>query len=57
MPVLRVSDARKVIVLKRGRGKGYSGVENDLFFDPKTSMLVGDAHESLVDLIREGKTA
>jgi NAD(P) transhydrogenase subunit beta len=57
MPILNVSDAKKVIVLKRGKGKGFSGVENELFFDPKTSMLFGDARQSLLDLAVEVKSA
>jgi NAD(P) transhydrogenase subunit beta len=57
MPILNVSDAKSVIVLKRGRGTGFSGVENDLFVDPKTSMLFGDAKQSLLDLGREVKIA
>ena len=43
--------------LKRGRGKGFSGGENELFFDPKTSMLFGDARQSLLDLGVEVKNA
>jgi len=50
MPILKVEDAKSVLVLKRGKGKGFSGVENDLFVDPKTSMLFGDARQSLLDL-------
>jgi NAD(P) transhydrogenase subunit beta len=57
MPILNVADANKVIVLKRGKGKGFSGVENELFFDPKTSMLFGDARQSLLDLAPEVKNA
>jgi NAD(P) transhydrogenase subunit beta len=57
MPILKVSDAKKIIVLKRGTGKGFSGVENELFFDPKTSMLFGDARQSLLDLALEVKNA
>jgi NAD(P) transhydrogenase subunit beta len=50
MPILKVTEAKSVLVLKRGKGKGFSGVENDLFVDPKTSMLFGDARQSLLDL-------
>jgi NAD(P) transhydrogenase subunit beta len=57
MPILRVSDAKSVIVLKRGRGAGFSGIENDLFVDPKTSMLFGDAKQSLLNLALELKNA
>ena len=57
MPILNVFDAKNVIVLKRGRGEGFSGVENDLFVDSKTSMLFGDAKQSLLDLGVEIKNA
>ena len=57
MPILTVSDARSVIVLKRGQGAGFSGIENELFFDPKTSMLYGDARKSLTTLTSEVKSA
>jgi NAD(P) transhydrogenase subunit beta len=57
MPILKVADAKSVLVLKRGRGKGFSGVENGLFVDPKTSMLFGDARQSLLDLGTEVKSA
>ncbi len=57
MPILRVAEARSVIALKRGRGAGFSGVENDLFVDPKTSMLFGDAKQSLITLGLEVKNA
>ena len=57
MPILRVAEAKGVLVLKRGKGKGFSGVENDLFVDPKTSMLFGDARQSLLDLGLQVKEA
>ncbi|MBA3446523.1 MAG: NAD(P)(+) transhydrogenase (Re/Si-specific) subunit beta, partial [Pseudaminobacter sp.] len=57
MPVLNVSDAASVIVLKRGKGAGFSGVENDLFVAPATSMLFGDAKQSLMKLGAEVKLA
>jgi NAD(P) transhydrogenase subunit beta len=47
MPILRVADARSVIVLKRSMAAGFAGIENELFYDPKTSMLFGDAKGSL----------
>jgi H+-translocating NAD(P) transhydrogenase subunit beta len=57
MPVLKVDDAKSVLVLKRGKGRGFSGVENDLFVDPKTSMLFGDARQSLLELGLQVKEA
>jgi NAD(P) transhydrogenase subunit beta len=50
MPILEVDRARSVIVLKRGQGKGFSGIENPLFFKSGTGMLYGDAKDSLVKL-------
>ncbi|EKF20901.1 NAD(P)(+) transhydrogenase (Re/Si-specific) subunit beta [Nitratireductor pacificus] len=57
MPILNVQDAKSVIVLKRGRGKGFSGVENELFVSPKTNMLFGDAKQSITQLCVEVKQA
>jgi NAD(P) transhydrogenase subunit beta len=57
MPILKVSEAKSVLALKRGKGKGFSGVENELFFEPRTSMLFGDAKKSLLDLVAEVKGA
>jgi NAD(P) transhydrogenase subunit beta len=57
MPILNVSASQSVIVLKRGTGAGFSGVENDLFVAPKTSMLFGDAKQSLMKLGAEVKLA
>ncbi|HEX7177063.1 MAG TPA: NAD(P)(+) transhydrogenase (Re/Si-specific) subunit beta [Pyrinomonadaceae bacterium] len=50
MPILEVDRAHSVIVLKRGKGKGFSGLENPLFFKPVTGMLYGDAKDSLIKL-------
>jgi NAD(P) transhydrogenase subunit beta len=50
MPILEVDRARSVIVLKRGQGRGFSGLENPLFYKPCTSMLYGDAKTSLSHL-------
>ncbi|ODT03732.1 MAG: NAD(P) transhydrogenase subunit beta [Gemmatimonadetes bacterium SCN 70-22] len=52
MPVLRAWDAGSCIVFKRGRGAGYAGVENPLFFKPKTRMLYGDAKASTDALLK-----
>lgn len=50
MPILEVDRAKSVIVLKRGQGRGFSGLENPLFFKPCTSMLYGDAKSTLTHL-------
>jgi NAD(P) transhydrogenase subunit beta len=50
MPILEVDRAQSVIVLKRGKGKGFAGIENPLFFKPNTGMLYGDAKSSLTKL-------
>jgi len=50
MPILEVDRAKSVVVLKRGQGKGFSGLENPLFFKDVTGMLYGDAKASLIKL-------
>jgi len=55
MPILEVEKAEHVIVNKRSMKPGYAGIENELFFRPKTSMLFGDAKKVLQDLIGELK--
>jgi NAD(P) transhydrogenase subunit beta len=55
MPILEVEKAEHVIVNKRSMKPGYAGIENDLFFRPKTSMLFGDAKKVLQDLVAELK--
>ncbi len=52
MPVLHAWDAESCIVFKRGKGAGYAGVENPLFFKPKTRMLYGDAKASTDTLLK-----
>lgn len=56
MPILEVEQAKTVIVNKRSMKPGYAGIENDLFFQPKTSMLFGDAKKALQDLLGEVKS-
>ncbi|HYM00001.1 MAG TPA: NAD(P)(+) transhydrogenase (Re/Si-specific) subunit beta [Blastocatellia bacterium] len=51
MPIIEVDRAHQVVVLKRGKGKGFSGIENPLFFKPNTGMLYGDAKASLSKLV------
>jgi NAD(P) transhydrogenase subunit beta len=55
MPILDVDRAKSVIVLKRGKGAGFAGIENELFYHPKTAMLFGDAKASLSRLVTELK--
>ena len=55
MPILEVEQAKNIIVNKRSMKPGYAGIENDLFFQPKTSMLFGDAKKVLQDLLGEIK--
>lgn len=55
MPILDVGLAKNVVVNKRSMKPGYAGIENDLFYQPKTSMLFGDAKKALQDLIAEVK--
>ncbi|HRR55171.1 MAG TPA: NAD(P)(+) transhydrogenase (Re/Si-specific) subunit beta [Candidatus Methanomethylicus sp.] len=52
MPILDVEKAKNVIVLKRGGGKGFAGIENDLFYRDNTRMLYGDAKESIGKIIQ-----
>jgi NAD(P) transhydrogenase subunit beta len=56
MPILDVDKARQVIVLKRSMRPGFAGIDNDLYADPKTAMLFGDAKDSLAQLIQAVKT-
>ena len=51
MPMLNADFAKNVIVIKRGKGKGFSGIENHLFFGDNTRMLYGDAQQAANDLI------
>jgi H+-translocating NAD(P) transhydrogenase subunit beta len=51
MPILDVDKAQNVVVIKRGRGKGYAGIENELYFTPNTQMLFGDAKAELQAII------
>ena len=55
MPVLEVWEAKNVIVMKRSMKSGYAGIENDLFYHPKTKMLFGDAKDTLLKLVSEVK--
>ncbi len=56
MPILSADQARNCIVIKRGRGKGFSGIENRLFYADNTRMLYGDGREAITALIQELKS-
>ncbi|MFM9051582.1 MAG: NAD(P)(+) transhydrogenase (Re/Si-specific) subunit beta [Bacteroidota bacterium] len=56
MPILEVENAHHIIVNKRSMSAGYAGIENELFYNPKTSMLFGDAKDALTKLVNELKT-
>ncbi len=51
MPILNVDKAKNVIVIKRGKGTGFSGIENELFYADNTRMLYGDAQAMVTELI------
>ena len=55
MPIIKARDAKNIIVMKRGMGKGYAAIENMLFFNNKTRMLFGDAKSTLQNLVNEIK--
>ena len=57
MPILDVDKAASIIVMKRSMNPGFAGIDNDLYLDPKTTMLFGDAKESVLKLISAVKTA
>ncbi|HKE58953.1 MAG TPA: NAD(P)(+) transhydrogenase (Re/Si-specific) subunit beta [Pyrinomonadaceae bacterium] len=52
MPILEVDKSKSVVVLKRGQGRGFSGLENPLFFKPVTGMLYGDAKDTLTRMVQ-----
>ncbi len=51
MPILDVDEAQHVVVLKRSMNPGFAGIDNELYLDPKTVMLFGDAKDSVVKLV------
>lgn len=56
MPIIDAHLSKNIIIMKRGMGKGYAGIENFLFFNPKTRMLFGDAKSTLQKLVGEIKS-
>jgi H+-translocating NAD(P) transhydrogenase subunit beta len=55
MPILDAEKAQSIIVLKRSMNPGFSGIENELFYNDKTSLLFGDAKSSLTKVVGEVK--
>jgi NAD(P) transhydrogenase subunit beta len=55
MPILNADKARNIIVVKRGKGTGYSGIENPLFYADNTHMLYGSAQQAVSDVIKHIK--
>jgi H+-translocating NAD(P) transhydrogenase subunit beta len=53
MPILEVNDSHSVIVIKRSMNPGFAGIENELYYDPKTSMLFGDAKSAVSEITAE----
>jgi NAD(P) transhydrogenase subunit beta len=53
MPILDVDKARNVMVIKRSMNPGFAGIENELYYDPKTLMLFGDAKSFLSEIVKE----
>ena len=53
MPILEVSDSQSVIVIKRSMNPGFAGIENELYYDPKTAMLFGDAKSAVSEITAE----
>jgi NAD(P) transhydrogenase subunit beta len=56
MPIIKAHEAKNIIVMKRGMGKGYAAIENNLFYNDKTRMLFGDAKATLQKLVNEVKS-
>ena len=52
MPILNADEARQIIFMKRSMRPGFAGIENELLFDPKTTLLFGDAKDSLAKLVK-----
>jgi NAD(P) transhydrogenase subunit beta len=53
MPIIEVSEAQQVIVIKRSLSPGFAGIDNDLFYEPNTSMLFSDAKQAASDIAAE----
>jgi NAD(P) transhydrogenase subunit beta len=56
MPILNADEARQIVFMKRSMRPGFAGIENELLFDPKTTLLFGDAKDSLSKLVKAVET-
>jgi NAD(P) transhydrogenase subunit beta len=56
MPILNVDQAEQVVFMKRSMRPGFAGIENELLFDPKTTLLFGDAKDTMSKLLNAVKT-
>jgi NAD(P) transhydrogenase subunit beta len=56
MPILNADEARQIVFMKRSMRPGFAGIENELLFDPKTTLLFGDAKDSLSKLVKSVET-
>jgi proton-translocating NAD(P)+ transhydrogenase subunit beta len=57
MPILNVNDARQIVFMKRSMRPGFAGIDNELLFDPKTTLLFGDAKDTMGKLLSAVKAA
>ncbi len=57
MPIIHADQAQNIVFLKRSMRPGFAGIDNELLFDPKTTMLFGDAKDSLTKLVAAVKAA
>jgi len=51
MPILKAGEAKQVVFMKRSMRPGFAGIENELLFDPKTTLLFGDAKQTMDKLL------
>jgi H+-translocating NAD(P) transhydrogenase subunit beta len=56
MPILNVDQAEQVVFMKRSMRPGFAGIENELLFDPRTTLLFGDAKDTMSKLLNAVKT-
>jgi NAD(P) transhydrogenase subunit beta len=57
MPIIHADEAKNIVFLKRSMRPGFAGIDNELLFDPKTTLLFGDAKDTLTKLVAAVKAA